>query len=467
MAKGRFEAKGGAPTITGLIILVVLLGAVAAGVTALWNGLRKPAPAPEEPADRGAVMQEQTQETKEPKKTKKKSKKQLEEEQRQAEEAAAREAEEAELRRKEQRRDELMAEARNLRDGYYYDKALTLLSTCPVPNDETQKLIADIRNRKDSLVKYEGDQYYHIFFHSLIADPAKAFDGDYDSDGYDLYMTTVSEFKAMLPLLEEAGFILYDITDMVKFVDGQAVMQDIYLPEGKKPLVLSIDDVNYYEYMSGDGFAERMDVDAEGNIVTVVDGVPTYDGDVMPILDQYVKEHPAFSWQGAKGIVAITGYEGAFGYRITDLEMFDEKTQKWMLEKTQTVAKALRDTGWQIACHSYTHNNYWGNLSITMDQEQYDIGRWLRDIAPYVGGSNIFIAPFGVSFGSEDSRFRYLVDNGFNIYCSVDSAMPCYVRDDFFLQGRLNLDGLVMKQYPGRISRFFFDPAEVLDPARP
>ena len=28
---------------------------------------------------------------------------------------------------------------------------------------------------------------------------------------------------------------------------------EIYLPEGKKPFVLSQDDVNYYDYMEGDG----------------------------------------------------------------------------------------------------------------------------------------------------------------------------------------------------------------------
>ena len=274
----------------------------------------------------------------------------------------------------------------------------------------------------------------------------------------------------------------YDITDMMELVDGKAVLKDIYLPAGKKPLVISIDDVNYYNYMLDDGFASRLDVDDQGNVVTIMGGTiidhgekvltveggePTYDGDVMPILDAYVKEHPEFSWQGAKGIVAITGYAGAFGYRITDLHLFDEQTQQWMLDKTKEVAQALRNTGWQIACHSYTHNQYWNKKTITMEEEQYDIGRWLGEIAPYVGDTNIFISPFGVSFDGDDQRFRYLVDNGFWIYCPVDSYQPCYVREDYMIQGRINLDGLTMKRYPERISRHFFDPTPILDPARP
>ena len=367
-----------------------------------------------------------------------------------------------------QARQALLERAYSLAQGYYYTEALALLDQADsLRNPQTEALRQEIAQKQAELVPYEGDQFYHIFFHSLIVDTDRAFDGDYDSAGYDLYMTTVSEFKAMLPKLQAAGFILYDITDLVEFRDGKAVRREILLPPGKKPLVISVDDVNYYKYMEGDGFAERLDVDETGRVVTVVDGQPTYDGDVMPILDQYVAEHPEFSWQGAKGVVAITGYEGAFGYRITDLEDYDAETQAWMLQKTQDVAEALRGSGWQIACHSYTHNQYWSDRTITDQQEQYDIGRWKRDIAPYVGETNIFISPFGVSFADDDPRLLYLKEQGFTIYCPVEANMTTRWENGMLFQGRLNLDGLVMKDYPERVKRFFFDPADLLDLARP
>ena len=367
-----------------------------------------------------------------------------------------------------QARQALLERAYSLAQGYYYTEALALLDQADsLRNPQTEALRQEIAQKQAELVPYEGDQFYHIFFHSLIVDTDRAFDGDYDSAGYDLYMTTVSEFKAMLPKLQAAGFILYDITDLVEFRDGKAVRREILLPPGKKPLVISVDDVNYYQYMEGDGFAERLDVDETGRVVTVVDGQPTYDGDVMPILDQYVAEHPEFSWQGAKGVVAITGYEGAFGYRITDLEDYDAETQAWMLQKTQDVAEALRGSGWQIACHSYTHNQYWSDRTITDQQEQYDIGRWKRDIAPYVGETNIFISPFGVSFADDDPRLLYLKEQGFTIYCPVEASMTTRWENGMLFQSRLNLDGMVMKDYPERVKRFFFDPDAVLDPARP
>ena len=462
MARGKYaHSSSGVKLPVVLIFLVIAIIAVIFAVTALVRSLHNEDPLPDPVEDVLTGQQQQEQQTPPPDNT-----------QPPVDEAAL-----------QAQRQVLLEQAQLLLRGYYYDDAIALLENCgELMNTETAALLQDVKKAKESLVKYEGGQYYHIFFHSLAADTALTFDGDREEAGYDDFMTTVSEFKAMLPLLQEAGFILYDITDMVEQVDGKAVLKDIYLPAGKKPLVLSIDDVNYYNYMLDDGFASRLDVDDEGNVVTIMGGTiidhgekvltvdggqPTYDGDVMPILDAYVKEHPEFSWQGAKGIVAITGYAGAFGYRITDLHLFDEQTQQWMLDKTTQVAQALRNTGWQIACHSYTHNQYWNKKTITMEEEQYDIGRWLGEIAPYVGDTNIFISPFGVSFDGDDARFRYLVDNGFWIYCPVDSYQPCYVRDDYMIQGRINLDGLTMKRYPERISKHFFDPTPIIDPARP
>ena len=42
--------------------------------------------------------------------------------------------------------------------------------------------------------------------------------------------------------------------------NGQPVMirNTLYIPEGKKPLIFSYDDVNYYDYMLKDGFTYKL-----------------------------------------------------------------------------------------------------------------------------------------------------------------------------------------------------------------
>ena len=37
--------------------------------------------------------------------------------------------------------------------------------------------------------------------------------------------------------------------------------------------------------------------------------------DLVPLLDEFIEEHPDFSYRGAKAVLAFTGYNGILGYR--------------------------------------------------------------------------------------------------------------------------------------------------------
>ncbi|MDD4799104.1 MAG: polysaccharide deacetylase family protein [Clostridia bacterium] len=387
-------------------------------------------------------------------------------------------AEKSRLAALEQQRQELMAEADKLTVGYYYDEALALLQG--VENQELKSeaflaKIAEIEELRNSLTLYTG-RTYHVFFHSLIIDTELAFDDHgHPANGYNMWMTTATEFKRMLPLLLANDFVLYDITKFITAnADGTVSKRDIYLPPGKKPLVISIDDVNYYNYMKTDGFADRLTVDENGKLATVVKDRQgnesiTYDGDVMPILDSFVEEHPEFSYRGAKGVVALTGYQGAFGYRISDPELYSAEQFAQLRQQVQKIADTLHSTGWQIACHSYTHNQMWRNGTMTMEDLKSDLGRFDKYIRPYVGEVSVFISPFGVHFNSTDPIYQYIITQGkYNIYCPVGASMTTNYYSNSMIQNRLNLDGYTMISAPSRIlDAGLFDPALVLDENRP
>ena len=378
------------------------------------------------------------------------------------------ESDPAQIQRQE--REKLLGDAELLAKGYFYDEAIHKLEAAgELKDEETEAKAAEYRGAKAALQEYTG-QIYHVFFHSLIVYPKLAFTGDAMSNGYNMWMTTKDEFMKMLPLFEQEGYILYNIEDLIqKNPNGTISPQKIMLPVGKKPLVISVDDVNYYNYMKNDGFASRLTVNDQGDVVTVVrapDGTmrETYDGDVIPILDQYVKSHPEFSYKGAKGIIAVTGYQGVYGYRITDLQ--GEALQE-AIKNAKAVSDALKANGWLIANHSYTHNAYFNNGKLTMKELQSDIQRWKQYIEPVTGETNIFISPFGVSFRKENQFFRYIVDQGYTIYCPVGAAMTTQFNTDNMVETRLNLDGYTMISHPERVKKFFFDPKLVLDPERP
>ncbi len=329
----------------------------------------------------------------------------------------------------------------------------------------------------------------HVFFHSLIADTNRCFDGDEDEDGYNLYMTTIYEFNAMLEQMYERGYVLVGIHDIAKLTtdeNGNQVYRqgDIYLPEGKIPVVMSQDDVNYYEYMSdgngdrepdagGDGFASKLLL-KDGTVVceyVTAEGELVYgDYDLVPILERFVEEHPDFSYRGAKAIIALTGFEGVYGYRTHPEweELLGKDAYQKEVREAKELTAWLKENGWEIASHSYGHPGY-GNISA--ERVISDVQKWEDEVQPIVGDTDIFIYPYGNDIAGIEKysgeKYRAMYDAGYRYFCNVDSAdYWVQIWDDYVRQGRRNLDGYRMWHDPEMLDDLF-DVETVFDPARP
>jgi hypothetical protein len=108
---------------------------------------------------------------------------------------------------------------------------------------EMAEKIKEYNNKDEQLVVYRDmGQITHIFFHSLIVDTARAFDGDEDEMGYHSYMTTCDEFWKMMEIMYERGYVLvtpYQVAYEVEAPDGNFFTYgEIRLPEGKKPIIV-------------------------------------------------------------------------------------------------------------------------------------------------------------------------------------------------------------------------------------
>ncbi|MDF2609631.1 MAG: hypothetical protein K0R92_1105 [Lachnospiraceae bacterium] len=376
---------------------------------------------------------------------------------------------------------ELIEKADLLAMGYYYDEAIKLIKDYEggYKNYEELQEAMDgyeaVKATLDPFGAYESvDQISHIFFHSLIADNSLAFDGDSDSNGYNYYMTTIYEFKQMMQQMYDAGYVLVSIHDVgkkittdegtTKFIPG-----DIMLPPDKKPFVLSQDDVNYYDYMDYDGFASRMVVDENGRPSTEMrmeDGtVLVGDYDMVPVLETFIEEHPDFSFQGARGILALTGYEGALGYRTDDK---NSQTYEQDKETVRHVAKVLKEWGWEFASHSYGHRNM---LEMSTNFIIMDTNRWMEEVGSLIGPTDIFIYPYGIEIEKtlgtySNDKYNYLKSLGFEYYCGVYKDPWIHIKDEYVRMTRRPLDGQALLQFPERLSDLF-DVLKVIDPDRP
>ncbi len=353
----------------------------------------------------------------------------------------------------------LLSQADRLAAGYDYDGAIALLSgnTQYSATQEVTDAIAGYEAVKATLVEVDVSQVTHVFFHSLIMDTAKAFDGDNRSKGYNSVMTTKDEFLKILNEMYNRGFVLVRLHDMAYETtdeNGQTVMKkgSIMLPEGKKPFVMSQDDVCYYEYMENDGFASRIVIGDNGKPtceMKLEDGtISTGSYDLIPILEDFIQEHPDFSYKGARAVIAFTGYNGILGYR-TD-ESYRETNPNFEADQQAAaeVAQCLRDNGWELASHSWGHRDLG---SIDYADFKSDCDKWESRVESLIGPTDIILFPFGSDVGdwhpytAENDRFNYLHFLGFRYFCNVDSSQYwVQFGTDHIRQGRRNLDGYRM-----------------------
>ena len=320
----------------------------------------------------------------------------------------------------------------------------------------------------DENVLYTG-KIYHIFFHSLIVYPKLAFDGTKMSHGYEDWMITRDEFQKILPELYKNNFVLIDIASLyeVNKENGEVIKKPIYLPAGKKPLIISLDDLAYYATLVGHGFARKLVFDKDGNIATEIVTTSgkveiTRDGDVVPILDDFISTHPDFSFKGAKGIIALTGYHGVLGYRTDDINSPNYSNE---IEGAKKIISKLKSTGWRFASHSYSHDKDFSNGSISLERVKKDTESWNKEVKPLVGDTDIFIGPYGTIFKLKDARRKYLISEGFKMFCSVGMDLYFRYNTDSITMDRADIDGYRLVRTPHYL-KDYFDYKSVIDPLR-
>lgn len=314
------------------------------------------------------------------------------------------------------------------------------------------------------LVPYNGP-VQHIFFHPLIAYPELTFDEDAQEKGFNDYFVTIDEFNGVIQALYEKDYILIDINMLIEEVeeDGKRTVKrsQLMLPEGKKPLIISIDDMNYYDYMRENGTIYKLILDDKGEIATYSirpNGKEeiAYDNEIIPLLDNFVDEHPDFSFKGAKGVIALTGYEGVLGYRTNQLDSpkFEEE-KKTALE----VIKKLKEMGWTFASHGYGHLDA---SRVSLKQLKADTDRWKKEVESLIGPTRVYIYPYGSRVLPGDPKFEMLVDAGFTILSAVGSQAYEKMAPNALMQDRRHIDGIGLIQQRDRFLDLF-DSYKIID----
>ncbi len=398
---------------------------------------------------------------------------------------------------------DVLVEARKLASQYDYAGAIELLKSQP-GFDQRQELTAladEISQQEAACVTVNAETIPHVFFHSLIVDFERCFDTSAHSssviNGYNAWMVTDEEFSKIIQMLYDANYVILNISDVYKCSDGvYTPATDIKLPSGKKPVIFSYDDTAYYAQYADLGLADRMIIDENGDIRCEytdragVTRVGNYDH--VPILNDFVKLHPDFAYHNHKGTLALTGYDGVFGYR-TDVGFFESPTsdeKAWLnahpditldhiseyTEQAKVIANKLREDGYEFACHSWGHRPY---SQKSLDWLKTDTEKWLSRVAPIVGDTDIIVYPHGADiaglekYTSENEKYAYLSSKGFHTFFNVDAGgMYWYQYGGSYVRGaRINIDGYLMYQTmignSSVLTKLGIDVNSVFDSRRP
>lgn len=324
----------------------------------------------------------------------------------------------------------------------------------------------------------ENNYYYttnveHLFTHCLIAYPQIAFNKNNPmKKHYEIDCITSKEFLNILNELYKNNYVLVSLNkcfDVDK--NGNAFKRKIKIPTGKKALVLSFDDVNYDHKKMGYGMVDKIIVDKEGNLASLTKFGKKedvrYDVEFIPILENFVKKHPDFSVDGAKGVINLTGYDGILGYRTSHSNLINRESE---INKAKLVVNALKKNGWEFASHSYGH--YHMN-KIDLNKWQNELKLWQEEVESIVGATKIYVYPYGewqvFENGELSKKHTLLTKYNFALFCGVGmktfySYLPNNNYKVLFMD-RKCVDGSTLKANRKELLPFF-NPKFVLDSVR-
>ncbi len=334
-----------------------------------------------------------------------------------------------------------------------------------------------IKSEKDRIEAYYTEQtdlvtfngpVEHLFTHCLIAFPELCYSSPSMTASLDEDCVTPLEFTRILDALYEKDYILIDINMLINETDDGVEIGEIKVPRGKTPFVFSVDDVTYDSRKMHTGMVDKLIVDENGRVCTYTlqaDGTEliSYENECFPIIDEYVRQHPDFTFRGARGTLCHTGFDGVFGYR-TQNEPKEDVDPAYEKEQALLVAEALRNEGWTFASHSYGHAQM-GDCTVDFVKEDTD--KWLAEVTPIIGETKIMVWPYGNSIRSGEAH-KYLYDHGFKLFCGV-GIKPFVAKEPDGLgifMDRKALDGYSLRNRRDKYM-YLFDTEEVWDPLRP
>lgn len=378
----------------------------------------------------------------------------------------------------------MMEKGEHMIQTYKFYSAEQLFSDLAVifPEDEMIKSnLLTATSYTEEVKEYRGEIEV-ICVRSLIVDTDTAFSERYHSGDTGIYLTTY-EFERILENLYERDYVLVDPENLIDGSDPTFLLErNLKVPKGKKPLIVVVENLQYSCSAYECGTCRRLVLNDENQVCGEYvnadgDTVVSRTAESIGILDAFVEKHPDFTYDGAKGIISVSGYESCFGYVVAADEIEDRNAAlaaanlpqidptnddiDYARARVTEIANVLLDTGWQFASCTYSYIQDCTNAE--KSDIETDTIKWLDQIGSLFGEVHILVYPNGNYIYGTDERAVYLKNNGFRIFFG-GGAKPYYTYGDNYLyldRAMMSYNTLTRDAYTE-----LFDYNDIVDPAR-
>jgi len=333
-------------------------------------------------------------------------------------------------------RENVVAFARDLAKQEEYKKAVEFL--------ETKSELFKDKSSINSLITYYSKFFIKdgLFYcqekpkivcvNKLIAYPNLAFQNNNNCEDYEKFYLTNKEFLNLLNEFYTNDYILIDLYDYINVSNEVPIIQDLYLPQNKKPLILLFNNINYFEDESC--FIDKFILDSNNKIATYSIKQPqnlqiSYSADFIPILDNFIEENKNFSYNNAKGIISFNSLGNILGYNIS-------KTNPNLnndINNLKNIVLKLKETGYKFA---FSNNNT--SNSNTDDEIKY-INDTLLNIFTNL---NIFVS---INKNCVNPFYTRLNGLGFKIFID-NSNNTISIKNNLAFLGYFEINGNILRQ---------------------
>lgn len=300
------------------------------------------------------------------------------------------------------------------------------------------------------LYNYDGE-IFSLSFNTLMAFPEKALgDNNNLSASFDESKITISEFKNILYELYKNNYVLISINQIIDSKTLEKI--PLKLPKNKKPILLVFDNVSYKSNYQNLGEIDKIIIDRNNNLATyttkksIQDRV-AYDNEFILILENFIKQFPDFSFNGAKGIIFLTGENGILGYNTNH----KNASSKYESKRVSEVIKKLKSLGWQFGCNNYSYK-----LDSSLSDMEFakDLSLWNAEVSPLIGTTNLYAYPYGEN-DENSSKQELLITSGFKIFFECGDPNPIQKVSDTYHFYYYKINGKTLRENAQILDKLF------------